>query len=178
LLKLYPHRSVVPARLWPELFSGAASHFDVLVYSGFWLTEDPNFRRVVKERSAAGVRVRFILGHPDSPAVALRGTDEGIGAAMGMKIRNALANYSPLFGMPNIEFRLHETTLYNSLYRADAEMLVNPHIFGVGAYMSPVMHLQRIPGGEMFDAYAESIERVWESATPLHSPTSLGELER
>ena len=96
---------------------------------------------------------------------------------MGMKIRNALVNYSSLFGIPGIEFRLHTTTLYNSLYRADGDMLVNPHIFGVGAYMSPVMHLQRVPGGEMFDSYAESIERVWESAKPLHSPTALGELE-
>ncbi|MET7646117.1 XRE family transcriptional regulator [Streptomyces sp. NPDC005426] len=174
LIKLYPHRSVVPNRLWPQLYSQAREHFDVLVYSGFWLTEDAAFHRVVKEKSAAGVRIRFMLGSPDSTAVVVRGEDEGIGPAMASKIRNALVNYGSLFGLPGVEFRLHDTTLYNSIYRADDEMLANGHLYGVGAYMAPVLHLQRVPGGELFDAYAESIERVWESARPISSPTDGG----
>ena len=134
---------------------------------GFWLTEDPAFLRVVKEKSADGVPMRFMLGEPDCPAVAQRGEDEGIGAAMGAKIRNALVNYGPLFGLPGVGFRLHATTLYNSIYRADDEMLVNPHVYGVGAYMAPVLHLRRVPGGELFDTYADSIEHIWENARPI-----------
>ncbi|AYG82803.1 hypothetical protein DWB77_04990 [Streptomyces hundungensis] len=176
LVKLYPHRSVVPNRLWPQLYAQSREHFDVLVYSGFWLTEDPAFHAVVKEKSAAGVRIRFMLGDPDSPAVAVRGEDEGIGPAMASKIRNALINYGSLFGLPGVEFRLHNTTLYNSIYRADGEMLANGHLYGVGAYMAPVLHLQRVPGGELFDAYAESVERVWESAKPITSPANCGGL--
>ena len=97
----------------------------MLAYSAFWLTEDAAFLRLVREKSAAGVPVRFMLGDPDSAAVAQRGADEGIGAAMGSKVRNALLNYAGLFGLPGIEFRLHGTTLYNSIYRTDDEMLVN-----------------------------------------------------
>lgn len=171
LVKLYPHRSVVPHSLWHQIYARAARHLDVLAYSGFWLTEDQTFRQILKEKSADGARIRFILGHPASPAVALRGSDEGIGAAMAAKVRNALVNYEPLFGMPGVEFRLHDTTLYNSIYRADEEMLINGHIYGVGAYMAPVLHLQRVPGGELFDSYAESIERVWDTALPIASPT-------
>jgi transcriptional regulator with XRE-family HTH domain len=171
LVKLYPHRSVVLQSLWPTLYAQATRHFDVLVYSGFWLTEDPAFLRIVKEKSADGVRIRFMLGDPNCPAVAQRGDDEGIGSSMASKIRNALVNYSSLFGLPGLEFRLHSTTLYNSIYRADDEMLANGHIYGVGAYMAPVLHLQRVPGGELFDTYAESIERVWESARSISSPT-------
>ncbi|MEU9117649.1 helix-turn-helix transcriptional regulator [Streptomyces sp. NPDC048483] len=171
VVKLYPHRSVVMQSLWPTLYAQATQHFDVLVYSGFWLTEDPAFLRVVKEKSAAGVPIRFMLGDPECEAVAVRGRDEGIGAAMAGKIRNALINYSGLFGLPGVEFRLHETTLYNSIYRSDDEMLANGHLYGVGAYLAPVLHLQRVPGGELFDSYAESVERVWESARPISSPT-------
>jgi hypothetical protein len=174
-VRLYPHRSVVTNRLWPQLYAGARHHFDLLAYSGFWLTEDPTFRQVAKEKSADGVHLRFLMGDPSCAAVAQRGEDEGIGASMGMKIRNALMNYAPLFGLPGVEFRLHSTTLYNSLYRADNDMLVNPHIYGVGAYLAPVLHIQRVPGGEMFDAYADSIERIWESARPIQSPTDLGD---
>lgn len=171
LVKLYPHRSTVPNQTWPKLYSRATRHFDLVAYSGFWLTEDATFHRIVKEKSADGVPMRFMLGEPDCSAVAQRGEDEGIGAAMGNKIRNGLINYTPLFGLPGVEFRLHTSTLYNSLYRADDELLVNGHVYGVGAYLAPVMHLQRVPGGELFDTYAQSIERVWESARPITSPT-------
>ncbi|WP_310719138.1 helix-turn-helix domain-containing protein [Streptomyces lydicus] len=175
LVKLYPHRSAVPQSLWPQLYANSQNHFDVLVYSGFWLTEDPVFLRLVKEKSAAGVPVRFMLGDPNSPEVATRGADEGIGGAMASKIRNALMNYSSLFGLPGVEFRLHSTTLYNSIYRTDNELLANGHVYGVGAYLAPVLHLQRVPGGELFDTYAESVERVWESARPISSPMDCAE---
>ncbi|PWI43195.1 helix-turn-helix transcriptional regulator [Streptomyces sp. ICBB 8177] len=173
LIRIYPHRSTVPNALWPTLYAGAREYFDVVAYSAFWLTEDTAFLRIVREKSAAGVRVRFMLGDPDSLAVAQRGDDEGIGAAMAAKIRNALLNYAGIFDLPGVEFRLHGTTLYNSLYRSDDAMLVNGHIYGVGAYLAPVMHLQRVPGGELFDTYAESVERVWEGARSISSPTDL-----
>ncbi|MEU5546790.1 helix-turn-helix transcriptional regulator [Streptomyces sioyaensis] len=176
LVKLYPHRSAVPPRLWPQLYSSSRTYFDVLVYSGFWLTEDSEFLRLVKEKSADGVRVRFMLGDPDCPEVATRGADEGIGDAMASKIRNALMNYRGLFDLPGVEFRLHSTTLYNSIYRADNELLANGHVYGVGAYLAPVLHLQRVPGGELFDTYAESVERVWDSARVITSPTNFAEV--
>ncbi len=170
LVTLYPHRAVVPKDLWTSLYAGASRQFDLVVYAGFWLSEDPLFFRLIREKAAAGVPVRMMLGDPHSAGVAQRGQDEGIGPAMAGKIRNALANYAPLFGLPGVEFRIHSTTLYNSLYRADDDMLVNGHVYGVGAYLAPVLHLAQVPGGELFSTYAASIERVWESARTITSP--------
>ena len=65
-----------------------------------------------------------------------------------------------------MELRLHGTVLYNSIYRADDQLLVNTHIYGVMANNAPVFHLRKIPGGEMTSTYIESFERVWEDATP------------
>ena len=39
--------------------------------------------------------------------------------------------------------------LYNSIYRADDQLLVNTHIYGIMANNAPVFHLRKIPGGEM-----------------------------
>jgi hypothetical protein len=58
-------------------------------------------------------------------------------------------------------------TLYNSLYRADDEQLVNAHVWGVNAYAAPVWHLRRHQESGMFDTYAESFNAVWTSATPV-----------
>ncbi|MFE7979940.1 XRE family transcriptional regulator [Streptomyces shenzhenensis] len=161
---VYPHRHTVPSGLWRELYSRAQKYLDVLVYSGLFLSEDPLFHDLLRAKVAAGVRVRILLGDPDCAAVRQRGIDEGH-QIMDGKIRNALVLYRPLMkSHPDIGFRLHDSTLYNSIYRSDDEMLVNPHVYGIGAYMAPVFHLRRLSDGGLFETYANSIEHTWENA--------------
>ncbi|MGW4987962.1 XRE family transcriptional regulator [Streptomyces mirabilis] len=164
IVAVYPHRHTVPAGLWREIYARAENHLDVLVYSGLFLSEDPVFHDLLKAKVAGTTQVRILLGDPGSEAVRQRGIDEGH-RIMDGKIRNALLNYRPLFeSHPDIGFRLHDSTLYNSIYRSDDEMLVNPHVYGIGAYLAPVLHLRRMPGGGLFDTYANSIEQTWGGA--------------
>ncbi|MFJ1580101.1 MULTISPECIES: XRE family transcriptional regulator [unclassified Streptomyces] len=164
IVTAYPHRHLVPAGLWREMYGRAEEHLDVLVYAGLWLSEDPAFLSLLQAKVERAARVRIMLGDPDSAAVRQRGIDEGH-RIMDGKIRNALMNYRPLLaGHPEISFRLHATTLYNSLFRADDEMLVNTHVYGIGAYMAPVLHLRRLPGSGLFDTYVKSIEHTWRGA--------------
>jgi hypothetical protein len=111
--------------------------------------------------------VRILLGDPDSQVVADRGDDEGIGDTVPAKVRNALALYRPLRQVEGVEFRLHRTVLYNSIYRADDQVLVNTHVFGLAAAQAPAWHLRKLPGGELASLYIDSFERVWETATPV-----------
>ncbi|MEU9414884.1 helix-turn-helix transcriptional regulator [Streptomyces sp. NPDC048272] len=164
ILTVYPHRHMVPHGLWRDIYERAENHVDVLVYSGLWLSEDPLFHDLLKRKVEGNAQVRILLGDPDCRAVEQRGVDEGH-RIMDGKIRNALMNYRPLFtSHPDIGFRLHDATLYNSLFRADDEMLVNTHVYGIGAYMAPVLHLRRLPGGGLFGTYANSIEQTWGGA--------------
>ncbi|MGW0089597.1 XRE family transcriptional regulator [Streptomyces sp. NPDC003328] len=164
---VFPHRHTVPSSFWREMYDRARKSLDVLVYSGLFLSEDPVFHELLKAKVAEGVRVRILLGDPECAAVRQRGVDEGH-QIMDGKIRNALMLYRPLMrSRPDIGFRLHDSTLYNSIYRADDEMLVNPHVYGIGAYMAPVLHLRRLPGGGLFDTYAKSIDHTWDSARPI-----------
>lgn len=166
IVNVFPHRHVVPNGLWRQLYQRAESRIDVLVYAGGFLSEDPRFFSLLEEKAGAA-RIRMLLGDPDCPAVAQRGIDEGH-LAMGHKIRNALVNYRPLMrNAPEVGFRLHQATLYNSIYRADDEMLVNTHVYGIGAYLAPVLHLRRLPGAGLFDTYAKSIDHTWENARPV-----------
>jgi hypothetical protein len=113
------------------------------------------------------VRVRILLGEADSQVVADRGEDEGVGDAQAAKIRNALALYRQLRAVEGVEFRFPRTVLYNSIYRADDQVLVNTHLFGVTAAVAPVWHLRKLPAGEPAGLYIDSFERVWDTATPL-----------
>jgi len=166
VIAVYPHRSAVPVDAWRRLFECAETAIGILVYSGLSLAEDASALRVLRAKARAGVRVRILLGDPDGEHIARRGADERIGAMMTARIRNALLLYAPLTGEPGAELRLHDTVLYNSIYRADDLMLINSHAHGCPASHAPVLHLRRAGRDGMSSTYAESFERVWASARP------------
>jgi transcriptional regulator with XRE-family HTH domain len=158
---VYPHRWGVPREVWAKFFESAEREIGVLAYSALFLAEDAGILQILADKGRAGVAVRIALGDPDGPAVAERGDEEGIGDAMAAKIRNALALYRPLAAVENVEIRLHRTTLYNSMYRADDQVFVNQHAYGIPAAHAPVFSLDNARGGDMAQTYLESFEHVW-----------------
>ena len=160
-------RRAVPREVWVRLFRSAERDIAILAYSALFLAEDAGILPILADKGGAGVTVRIALGDPDGPHAARRGEEEGIGDAMPAKIRNALALYRPLGTVQNIEIRLHRTVLYNSIYRADGQFLVNQHTYGIPAAQAPVFCLCDAGGGEMAALYRDSFERVWASSAPL-----------
>lgn len=165
ILKVFPHRWTVPNEQWRNLCAGAEEEIGVLVYSGTFVSEDAGLHRIFRDKAENGVRVRLLLGDPNSPEVAQRGIDEGADDLMAARIRIAMGLLNPLRQVEGIEFRLHSTILYNSIFRADDQLLVNTHIYGMPAYAAPVVHLRKVAGGSMVTNYLDSFERVWNSAT-------------
>ena len=165
---VYPHRWTVPRTVWARHFGAATREIGILAYSALFLAEDAGIIRLLAERARAGVKVRILLGDPDSPEVAGRGVEEGIGPdVMAARIRNALALYRPLGEVDGVEIRLHATTLYNSIYRADDDLLVNVHSYGTPAAQSPVIQLRAAEDEGAAAVYVASLERVWAMARPL-----------
>jgi len=147
VVAVWPHRSEVPRDTWGHLFSQAEREIGVLVYAGLFLSEDAGIQKILRDKAAAGTRVRILLGDPDSQVVADRGDDEGIGDTVPAKVRNALALYRPLRQVEGVEFRLHRTVLYNSIYRADDQVLVNTHGVRPGRGAGPGLAPPQAPGG-------------------------------
>jgi hypothetical protein len=164
LAAVYPHRWAIPRDVWSRFFESAEHEIDVLAYSALFLAEDAGLLGIIADKASRGVRVRIALGDPDCSAVVLRGQEEGIGDAMAAKIRNTLTLYRPLAGIGHIEIRLHEAILYNSIYRADGQVFVNQHAYGIPAAHSPVFCYREAGNGDIATAYLDSFERVWMSA--------------
>ena len=167
ILAVHPHRWAIPRDTWGRLFESAQQEIGIMVYCGFFLAEDGNMQRLLKDKARHGVRVRFLMGDPEGQNVAERGMEEGIGDALPAKIRNALVLYESLSQTDGVEFRLHDTVLYNSIYRADKQLLVNMHVYGSLAASAPVLQLRQISGSTLASTYLDSFERVWEQAHPL-----------
>ncbi|MFB8395887.1 XRE family transcriptional regulator [Streptomyces yangpuensis] len=168
LVALYDQRADLPVSLFVDLLTTARERIDVLVYAAVFLHEAyPRLNDLLRERAADGCTVRIAIGDADSENVRQRGQEERFGHGIESRCRLALMHYRPLADVPGIELRTHSTTLYNSLYRADDEVLVNAHVWGVNAYGAPVWHLRRHEAGGMFDTYADSFNAVWETARPV-----------
>jgi transcriptional regulator with XRE-family HTH domain len=164
----YPHRANTPRHLWSDLLASARSDIWLLANASLFLPEEnPDSIDMIRTKAEQGVRVRILLGDPDSPEMALRGIEERLYDAIPARIRMALTYYSPLVGVPGVEFMLHRTSLYNSIFRFDDQMLVNQHLYGTYGYIAPILHLRRVEGGDLFDTYLASFERVWETAAPI-----------
>lgn len=174
IITTYPHRNVVPQDLWSRLFEKPTRQLDVLVYAALFLTENQKLPRLLRDKAKSGVKIRLLFGDPDSPEVSKRSTEEGIGPdTIGAKIRNVLAFFDSIRDEPGIEFRLHRTTLYNSVYRFDDEMLVSTHIYGRMAAHAPMLHLKQLPGGTLFDLYTESFDTIWSESKEIPSRSSV-----
>ena len=167
ILETYPDRASVPRETWLRLVSEAQEQIDVLVFSGtFFAQTQPRIAPMLAERLAAGVQVRLCFGEPNSPAVAIRDSEERLGGTLGAKIRASLSYYRELASAEGCQIRLHGTTLYASLFRYDGEMILNPHAWGAPASTNPAFHLRHLDRGTLFAHYAESFERVWGTAQP------------
>jgi phosphatidylserine/phosphatidylglycerophosphate/cardiolipin synthase-like enzyme len=164
---IYPHRWAIPQTIWRNHFNSATEEIDILAYSALFLVEDQATLQILVERARAGVTVRILLGDPEASEVATRGAEEGIGPeVMAARIRNALTLYRPLLNVPGIAIRLHRTVLYNSLYRADDQLLINTHAYGTSAANAPVMYLIHANEQGPASTYLTSFDRIWTTAQP------------
>jgi hypothetical protein len=167
LAAVYPHRWAIPREVWTRFFESAEREIGILAYSALFLAEDAGLLGIIEDKARRGLRVRIALGNPDCAAVAQRGHEEGIGDAMAAKVRNALTLYRPLAAVEHIEIGLHEAILYNSIYRADDQLFVNQHVYGIPAARSPVFCYRESESGEIAAAYDDSFEMVWMSTKSI-----------
>ena len=138
----------------------------MLIYAGTFLFEQHDICSALREKSAQGVRCRFLIGDESSKAVKRRAIEEGTpGGAPG-----------PHPGVPPLAQRRRRTARRRGAYaQHDAVQLaipvrpgpmVNPQVYGEPAGHSPVLHLRRVPGGRIWDHYMRSFEAASSTASP------------
>ncbi|RFU82772.1 XRE family transcriptional regulator [Streptomyces triticagri] len=166
LVTYYPHRGAVPASLWSSLIDQAANHVEILVYAGLFLFDGhPDLPDQLADKARAGAQVRILLGDPDSEMIHQRGVEEGIGDDLAARARITRRYLEPAADVPGVEVRLHDTILYNSIYRFDDDVLVNPHVLGAPAGQNPVLHFRYLPGARTFRHYMRSFDYAWDRST-------------
>ncbi len=166
LVQLWPTRQLVPGDVWRSLFRQATDQIDVLVYAGNFLIEAYDLVDVIRSKSDTGARFRILLGDSQCEAVHQRAKEERLSGLVD-RCRSSLEYLAEVTELADVQIRLHQTVLYASQFRFDESMLVNNHTFGSQAGCSPVLHLRRVPTGQLFDYYERAFERVWATGEPV-----------
>jgi transcriptional regulator with XRE-family HTH domain len=158
---IYPHRDDVPRDLWRTLFGSAEREIGILANSGLFLAEDPGIIAAIDERARDGVRVRICLRLPNAPDSWVDNAGPGPDDKLVVRIHKALAQFGPLRQAGDVKILLHRAVLNNTIYRADDELLVAQHVYGIRAGQAPVLHLRPPGSSDMVTTYLESFEDVW-----------------
>jgi hypothetical protein len=160
----------VPTHLWFELLEASNRSVDLLFYSALFLSDGHAelanaIRRAASRGPASGSWSATRGQRQSSPEVARKAS----ATTSASRVRMTLHYLDGVDQVDGVQVRGHSTTLYNSIYRFDDDMLVNAHTYGAAAVESPVLHLRRVPRGRLFDHYMKSFERVWAASAPLPS---------
>ena len=163
---VYPSRHAVPRETWLSLFGSAEREIGVLACSGLFLAREPGVLDVLADRARDGLRVRICLRGPDGPVNAEDSAEEGASEVDTVGLREAIGLFGKLRDRRGVEIRLHRTTLYNSIYQADDQLLVSQHAYGIPGVRAPVLYL-RSADGDLVATYLDAFERIWTGALPL-----------
>lgn len=165
---IHPNRGAVSANTWAQLLDQARESVDLLAFAASFLHDAvPDFDSKLAAKAREGVQVRLLFADPASQAVKIRGEEEGIGDLLGARCRLTWNYFKPLIDVPGVLARTHSCTVYNSVYRFDDALLSNTHVFGAPASQSPLIHVERLPGGRLFANYMLGFDRTWDRGSPV-----------
>jgi transcriptional regulator with XRE-family HTH domain len=166
VIAIYPHRDTVPLDMWLRLFRSARHEIGILDDTGSLLAADQPIVAALAEQARAGIKIRICLHAADQPW-----QDDGPqgGRDAAASVREAVAVYAPLQEKGEVDIRLYEGVVYNSIYYSDDELLVSHQVDGVPIKSAPTLRLQLVEGSDIAATFLGAFEAVWSAAAHIGS---------
>lgn len=164
----YPYRNLCPPTVWSSLIDGAKHDITFAGYTSYFLwQEQPRAAERLRAKVEAGVRVRFLLGDPESEVTRRREEVEDAVLSVSTRIRITLEQLRKLGPLPGLEARFSDQHISLSVFSFDEEALVTPHIADLLGHDSPMLHLRRLQADGMFDRFQQHVDALWEGGRPV-----------
>jgi hypothetical protein len=170
IVAAYAHRADVPPSAWWNLFTRAEKQIDLLGFAMLFLPEQhPGLVDLLKTKAEASCQVRIAVADPTCIYVQERDKEEKLGGTLPARIQTTIYQFRELHNRENIRIHLHNTPMYNSVFRFDEEMFVTPHLYGLHGSKAPLLHLRRLGPHGIFSDFASHFENLWATTSPLES---------
>jgi transcriptional regulator with XRE-family HTH domain len=165
LKAIYANRQAMPSQAWLSLLGSAEHEIGILDHSALFLAKESNVLSVLSDRNRAGARVRICLRNPKVHIPTEN--DERVRSSAG-PVESCMA--LDLFGglrETGVEIKLHQNVLYSSIYRADNQLLVVQHVYGIPDEREPILCLRSGEVGDMASMYINTFNHIWANAKPI-----------
>lgn len=175
LVHSYPYRSAAPSSLWADLAEGATKEIFLAGYTNYFLwSQVPAFPDLLRRKTGAGCRVRFLIGDPEGEMTRQREVVEDTALSVSTRCRITLENIDRLGTLEGLEVRFSAAAdaaahVALSVFRFDDHVLVTPHLARMVGHDSPMLHLRRHAEGGMFDRFRDHAEELWGQGAPITS---------
>jgi transcriptional regulator with XRE-family HTH domain len=171
ILEVFPHRSDVPDELWEDIIAQTKNDLFLGGYTNyFFWTERPRFSETLRSKAEAGVRVRILIGDPNSEVTRQRESIENAPLTVSTRIHITLDELAKLSPVPGLEVRLSninaQAHVSRSIFRFDNQAIVCEHIAERLGHGSLTFYLRRLHDNGPFDQYAAHLEHLWNGARP------------
>lgn len=176
---IYPSATDPAAPNPVDLIARAQQSVDLLDLTLKDLASDPRLVPLLAEKAAAGCRIRILIAHPESIHLTIRLGETGAGGPVAARppevddIYATLDNLLPLEDLTGVEVREFSTTPYNTIVRADGQMLVGLELLAGHGLQAPLLQLDRGEQPDVFDRFADYYQHIWDVADPAVWPPAL-----
>lgn len=165
IVAVYPRRASCPTSVWRKLITNAERGLTFAGYTNYFLwIEHPNLAGALTRKARAGVRVRFLVGDPDSEVTRNRETVEDVPLTVGTRIRSTLAELDRV--TEDVEIAISEAHIAMSVFVFDDDMLVTPHLASSVGHDSPMLHIRRVSDDGLYDRFSSHVKELWANARP------------
>lgn len=169
IMSVYPYRAAIAKSLWRDLISSAKREITFCGYTNYFLwLEIPNLRATLKRKLEQGVRVRIIVGDPDSEVTRQREEVEQAALSVSTRIRVTLDELGKLRRVaPAVEARYSDGHIASSVFTFDDDALVSYHLADLLGHDSPTFHIHRRADDGLYDRFARHVAWLWEGGRPI-----------
>lgn len=166
IVAVYPYRSACPRSLWRDLITGATRDLFFGGYTNYFLwLEQANLGAALRRKAEQGVRVRFLVGDPDSEVTRERERIEDVPLTVSTRIKVTLDELGKL--VPPVEGRYSDRHIATSVFLFDDDALVSIHLADLLGHDSPTLHLRRRSPDGLYDRFAAHVAYLWDNARPI-----------
>ncbi len=166
IVAVYPYRSAAPRSLWRDLITRASRDLFFGGYTNYFLwLEQANLGTALRRKAEQGVRVRFLVGDPDSEVTRERERIENVPLTVSTRIKVTLDELAKV--RPPVEARFGDRHIATSVFLFDDDALVSIHLADLLGHDSPTLHLRRRGPDGLYDRFAGHAAYLWDGGRPI-----------
>jgi transcriptional regulator with XRE-family HTH domain len=161
-----------------ELIAAASERVWLLDFTLASILDRDNVPELLGDKAKGGVQVRLLISNAARARLAIdTPVDEPYPdpePPAALEIARARGHIQTLIDHPNVQARKFATMRFNTIIRADEQMLVIHHLWGQPPSQAPAIHLRRSDTPGLFAQYEAHYDAIWTHAShPIDSDPDL-----